>query len=424
MFVRNYTMKLTNLLNRHTRIRQMLLQGALGLTLSLSPVLPAASITVSPRGVNVNSFGSTTVFLTFIGLDGFRPVEALWCGEINADESCVPGTIFGRLPRRSDRGRLSGGNNYTDLMSIPPSVARKAYQDAVRGNASEFFYVRRFVSNAGLPDVFVAVTCRLSAGGARVPLALTNVRLRFEHINPNQAVPVIPSDQPLPPFEAEITYNGTGRLKGRWEVVLPGDLPPSENDLLPEASLPIEQRALQQRYTVIDRFDQFLFPTGRTTIPGPNPNKIPRGTNGLHLLLFRVEATEEREGRSDIGVGQQVFSGGVAGFPMPVLRYVVGNETANALNLIQPTAGAQLKADQLVQFRWGSVPNTQVYRLDVFQAEQSVLSALLDGKTTDYLAPPWLKDQAGKPLKWQVKAIDSSGKTLLESSPQEFSIQK
>jgi hypothetical protein len=403
-----------------------LIHGAIGLVLTLLPImfisLPAQSITVSPQGVNVNTFGSTSVFLTFIGLNGFRPVEGLWCGAINPDQSCVAGTVFGRLPRRSDRGRLSGGNNYTDIMSIPPSVSRRAYQDALRGNSSEFFYVRRFVSDGALPDVFVAVTCRLTGGGARVPLALTNVRIRFDN-NTTEAVPVIPRDQDLPPFSAEITYNGTGRLKGRWELVRPGDIPPTENDLLPEASLPIEQRALQQRYTVIDRFETFLMPTGRVKIPGPNPDRIPKGTDGLHLILFRVEASDEREGISSTG-DQIVSSGGVAGFPMPVLRYYIGSAAdPNSLTLVQPKADEKIAAGQVVEFQWQPIANAQTYRLDVLSGETVVLSALLDGNTPRYTAPPWLKDQAGKPLSWRVKAIDSDNKTLVESAPQAFSIQ-
>ena len=43
-----------------------------------------------------------------------------------------------------------------------------------------------------------------------------------------------------PPVQAAITYNGTGRLVGRWEVVLPGEDPPTSDDLLTEATLPVE----------------------------------------------------------------------------------------------------------------------------------------------------------------------------------------
>ena len=64
-----------------------------------------AQIRVNPTGVNVNTQGASTVFLTYGGLAGYDAVEALWCGElINARPAvglrCNPATIFGSLPLR------------------------------------------------------------------------------------------------------------------------------------------------------------------------------------------------------------------------------------------------------------------------------------------------------------------------------------
>jgi hypothetical protein len=388
----------------------------------LAPIRTDA-ITVSPKGVNVRTFGSTTVFLTFIGLDdNQRPAEGIWCGAINADQSCVPGTIFGRLPARSDLSTRSGNNNFTDIMTIPPSVARRAYQDALQGNSSEFFYVRRFVSTAGGTDEFVAVTCRLAGGGARVPLSLTQVRLEFAT---DQKVPVVPQGQKPPTFQAEIRYNGSGRLKGRWEVVLPGDPPPTQRDLLTEATLPIEQRGSQRRYTLVETFDRFLPPTGQVTLPGPDPAKLPHRTTGLHLILLRIEATDDREGDSFTGV-TTVSSGGVAGFPLPILRYYVSaNKTLNkpeTLNLIQPEPNAQLLPTQLVTFQWQAVPEARSYQLEVQEkdSKKSILSAILDNQTNHYTAPPWLQESVGKPLRWRVLAIGNDGAVLIQSEWYEF----
>ncbi|MDV7390110.1 hypothetical protein RZS08_02100, partial [Arthrospira platensis SPKY1] len=102
------------------------------------------------------------------------------------------------------------------------------------------------------PDQFIAVTCRLTGGGARTPLALTDVQLMFD---PDLPVLQVSPDEPLPPISARIAYNGTGRLVGRWEVVLPGEALPTPDDLLPEASLPLELRATQRRYTQLARFN-------------------------------------------------------------------------------------------------------------------------------------------------------------------------
>ncbi len=45
--------------------------------------------------------------------------------------------------------------------------------------------------------------------------------------------------------------------------------PPAARDLVTEASLPIDQRASQRRFTQLERFNIFLPPDGRVTLPGP-----------------------------------------------------------------------------------------------------------------------------------------------------------
>src|SRR5690606_9859943 len=100
-----------------------------------------AQIERHPTGVNVNAMGATTVFLTFGNLNGKVPVEAMWCGALESalpeiGQRCDPATIFGHLPVRHDLSRASGIDGFTDIMSIPPSVARRAYQAAARGDAS------------------------------------------------------------------------------------------------------------------------------------------------------------------------------------------------------------------------------------------------------------------------------------------------
>lgn len=421
-------------------MRRFVMSTLFATALTVLNQLSANAITVSPRGVNVRTFGPTTVFLTFFGLEADQvPAEALWCGEINANQSCVPGTVFGRLPIRNNLATRSGNRNLTDIMTIPASVARRAYQDALRGNSSEFFYVRRFASRTGGPDQFVAVTCRLAGGGARVPLALTDVRLEFVDRADNRAessqtassrvVQVVTQGQDAPPVQANIRYNGSGRLKGRWEVVLPGDTLPTQQDLLTEASLPVEQRGLQRRYTLVETFDRFLPPTGQVILPGPDPAKLPQNTAGLHLILLRIEATDDREGNSFTGVGT-VNSGGVAGFPLPVLRYYVSpgeGEIAPAnvpqtLALLQPDANAQLAAAQSITFRWQPFSNAKAYKLEIAEVNTNklLLSAVLNGDTTSYTAPPWLRQNSGKLLQWRVLAIAADNRVISQSNWRKF----
>ncbi|MGH9841089.1 MAG: hypothetical protein ACREEM_20225 [Blastocatellia bacterium] len=282
----------------------------IGICTLIAGIAHAQNVKVNPTGVNVNPNTGTTVFLTFGQVGStLRPAEATWCGELipaapDLGLKCDPATIFGSLPARYNLSRSSGTlAGFTDVMSIPPSVARRAYQAAADGADSRFFYVRRFVNTGGGPDEYVIVTCRLASGGARTPFALTDVQLVFE---PDLPVVFIRPRTLPPKIKANISYNGTGRLKGRWEVVMPGEELPGDSDLLPEGSLPFEERGRQRRYTQLSRFNVFLPPVGRFTLEGPDRARLPRSIEGAYLILLRIEASDDKEADSDlaaIGVG-------------------------------------------------------------------------------------------------------------------------
>ena len=388
----------------------------------------AQTIAVNPKGINVNSQGATTVFLTFGNLRDYNPAEATWCGDLISaapDQGlrCNPASLYGFLPSRYDRSKRSGNGAYTDVMSIPPSVARRAYQAAVNGEDARFFYVRRFVSTTGGPDQYVDVTCRLAGGGARVPFSLTDVKLLFG--KETSQILFAETDKPLPPLKADITYNGTGRLKGRWEIVLPGEELPDERDLLTEATLPFEERGLQKRYTQLSRFNVFLPPVGKFTLPGPDVARLPRKVEGTYLILLRIEASDDREGDSNltaVNAGPDtVHSGAVAGFPLPVLRYVIGgigqgvNATTAVLQLLLPRDNVQLDARRPVDFTWSDVAQASFYELEIQDTDgKNLLFAWLRSGVKSYRAPSWLKDKADT-IRWRVIAKDQSGKALSES---------
>jgi hypothetical protein len=406
-----------------------------------APAVMAQTIRVNPTGVNVNADGATTAFLTFGPIRNFRVAEGTWCGELipatpDNGFKCDPATIFGALPGRFDRSRPSGNLGFTDIMSIPPSVVRRAYQAAQAGSVSSFFYVRHFVNLGGAidqppggPDEYVPVTCRLAGGGARVPFALTDVKVSFDTEAAENAVVFVAPGQKPPAIKARIAYNGTGRLRGRWEVALPGEQPPEDFDLLTEATLPVEQRSQQRRYTQISRFNLFLPPTGKYTLAGPDVARLPVMLEGPYLVLLRIEATDDKEADSDLsaaGVGAGVVhSGGVAGFPLPVLRYFVGGGRpgdAVALRPLAPPENATIAANQPIEFNWTQAPSAALYQLEIAdQSGKVILSALLQPLTLNYRAPSWLRGglRGAAPvavLQWRVSAIDQTGAKIAETS--------
>lgn len=388
----------------------------------LAALAAFAQVTVSPESITAYSQGSTSAYLTFSNVTNLRPAEATWCGEIisaapDAGFKCDPATIFGVLPTRYDQSRLNG-SRYTDIMSITPTVARRAYTDAVQGNDSRFFYVKHFISTGGGPDQFVPVTIRLSGNGAGVPFSLTAVKLQWQ--DGEKVVPFIKPDEKLPKISAEIRYTGTGRLKGRWEIVKPGEELPDRRDLLSEAALPVEERGTQRRYTLLSRFNVNLPPGGRYVLPGPENWRIDKSIEGMYLLLFRVEASDAPNSASNIGT-DTIATGGVAGFSMPTLRYFVGN-SSNA-NIQQITKN-NLTADELseqplpIVLRWKTVADAKLYRLEIEDGEnKKIFSAILLPSTRQYQLPSFVSELvAAKQLKWRVVALDNAGTILEESS--------
>jgi hypothetical protein len=401
----------------------------------LAPSL-SAQVRVNPTGVNVNMNGATTAFLTFGGLGAYRPVEAEWCGELisaapDVGLKCNPSTVFGRLPLRFDQSRLSGTSAFTDIMSIPPSVARRAYQAAESGQKSSFFYVRRFANPAGGQDQYVAVTCRLAGGGARVPFSLVDVTIKF---NVETPILFLQPGEAAAPLSARISYNGTGRLKGRWEIVYPGEDAPSERDLLTEATLPLEERGTQRRYTEIGRFNEFLPPTGQFILKGPDVDRLPTTTEGMYLVLLRIEASDDKEADSNLGaVGAGtgvVHAGAVAGFPLPPLRYVVGSgssalsetNASSQLRALSPLADAAIGNGSPLVFTWteGSA-RAAFFRVEVRTSSgDEVIEAIVPRGTGLYRAPTWLFEKAGNTPEWRVVALDLLGRKIQETEWRRF----
>jgi len=212
-------------------------------------------------------------------------------------------------------------------------------------------------------------------------------------------------------------------------VVLPGEELPDARDLLTEASLPAEERPLQRRYTSVHRFSVFLPPTGSYLLPGPDVSRLPTAVEGLHLVLLRIEAADDKEGDSNLalaGAGTGVLhSGAVAGFPMPVLRYFVGGAgpeagpSDGALRQLLPAENATLEAGRAAEFTWSGGASAGFFRLEITDAGgQPVLEAMLQPGLGAYRAPTWLREKAPGDgiLKWRVLALGPAGETVAETS--------
>ena len=97
-------------------------------------------IRVNPSGLNVSTQNASAVFLSYGGLRSDQvAAEAVWCARLVSASPdigfrCDPSALWGQLPGRYDRSRNSGITGYTDIMSIPASIARRAYTAARKGD--------------------------------------------------------------------------------------------------------------------------------------------------------------------------------------------------------------------------------------------------------------------------------------------------
>ena len=356
-------------------------------------------IRVEPASVNVSSQGPSTLIVTFVGVDGYTPLEAVFCTQIVTMKEfgarCEPSSIIGQGV--SAAGTKPLGSTFTDIVTVPAPVAERAYEAALAGQPGRFFYVRHFASNSAVAgDQYVAVVCVLGTGGANAPFALTNVRLRTASDAP---VLFVNAGDAAPRVSVDISYTGTGRLQGRWEIVTPGEETPSPFDLLPEGALTGEQRGLQRRYREIERFNTLLLPTGRFTLDGPDPALLPTAVTGSYMLLLRVETA-------------------AATFAMPTIRYVVEPRAGNsrvAVQLQSPAAGALVSADSALTLAWSDVPEAARYRVQIESISDGkmLLSAIVARGSPMYEVPPFITAQLSNAgARWRVVAIDSTASEI------------
>jgi hypothetical protein len=164
-------------------------------------------------------------------------------------------------------------------------------------------------------------------------------------------------------------------------------------------------------------------------LPGPEVWRVDESLNGLYLVLLRIEASDDKEGDTDlasVGAGVGVVHGGaVAGFSLPVLRYYVANSdrtqlvavSGGVLTQVLPDERAVLRTDKPVDFTWTLTDNAMTYRLEVQDLQGNpIISAILTSEISTYRAPSWLKDKVGGTVaRWRIVAFNQAGDPIAQT---------
>lgn len=385
--------------------------GITNATASLIDVAPAAPSPISIR-------------YTITGADS--PQAGQFCSSLIAPypatgvsntNPCAPASALG------NSGPAIGFTNASqtgEQLVVPETVARQAAARAQASGNGVFYFTRQFSSGK-----FAVVQLRLNANSASSPLAFTDVRLGFREGGGLQNLGFFKRGQILPAVSAALRYRGAGVLRARWEIVQPGDTPPTALDLQAEASLTPLQRAQQQRYRVLDRVTIYLPATGQAVLSGPIPKLLPNEQYGQYLLLLRIET-----GDSIAGV-----PAATSPFAIPVLRYYIGESSGpsgsaksepQAINLVTPADGEALPKDSALAFQWLENKGVSLYRLEIEANGKPAFAArvrpIAQEGINKYTAPPFVSaNLANKAVRWRVVALASDGQFIGESAWRDMS---
>jgi hypothetical protein len=387
------------------------------------PVIGITNATASLVDVALNAPTPVTVRYTLAGTD--TPLAGQFCSAlaigypasgVTTGNPCAPASSLGNA---NPAIGFSNAAQTGETLVVPETIARQATQRAQASGNGIFYFVRQFASGK-----YAVVQLRLNSNAANIPLAFTDIRLGFRDGGSLQNIGFFKRGQVLPAVSAALRYQGAGVLRARWEIVQPGDTPPTALDLQAEAALSPLQRAQQHRYRVLERVNIYLPASGQAVLSGPVPRLLPNEQYGQYLLLLRIETSDSIAG----------VPAGTAAFTLPVLRYYIGESSGpvasakaapEAISLVAPQAGAVLDKDAPLTFQWLENKDVSLYRLEIEANGKQVFAARVRPSaqegTSRYTAPPFLASTlANKAARWRVVALASDGQFAGESEWREI----
>lgn len=337
------------------------------LTGLLAPSFSQATVIVTPSSVNVVRGQSNTVVFTY-QFSGY----VIGTGTLTSSQGIffTPDTTIGynNLPLTVTISGTVG--TISETVVIPVNIMEKALQ---RGTA-QFFYRRVFTGMIGTDTATVNLTVTGEAGGT---LGIRRISMYFGNGRAEATVMKYAND--LKAY-ADIRYNGSGLLKGYWEV---------DGRLLSYVSQPL--------------------PAGQQiTLTTPDIPALPTFETGTHTLRFVVTNPEPSQG-----------------IPLPVLVYFVTTDEAAikqvGLTLKAPAEAAEVPYASL-KYEWRPI-RAEIYLIQVFETQgaKPVFSAYT--KKGFYQLPQLILKknfEPGKTYYWKVTGLDRERRIIGESKTGSF----
>lgn len=233
----------------------------------------------------------------------------------------------------------------TETVVVPSAVIHRAHKNGV----TSFVYERSFVSTeGGGASLSASTNLRITSAGG-VGFFVTRVALKFDDGAPLKVVDQGDSVS----VQAEVSFNGTGLIRGVWEVADPATT----------AGTPV--------FRPLRTVRQYLIAGDAKTLVSPG---LPTHRTGLYLVRLRLTELE-------------------LGFTLPEIRYFVSGRRPAAvpppahIGLVKPAPSALLKPRQL--FQWSAVKGSQAYQLEIYaDAGPAIENSLPDLRGGSELAKP------------------------------------
>lgn len=349
-------------------MKQRLISMATGLILAFVLISGAqASITVSPSSVNVVRGQGNTVAVTY----QFQVISQSTL--LSAEGEFISGaTVLDRVNLPLQVRIIAQRAVVTETLVIPAGLIERALQ---RGSA-QFTYRRIFTGGLGYRD---ATMLNLIVTGESIgQFGIKRISLYFEN---DRAETTVKKNQPRLKAFADISYIGSGLLKGYWEV---------------------DGRVLAQ-------VNQPLMSGQRITFTTPEIPPLPTFETGTHTVRFVITSPAQ-------------------GIPLPSLVYfVTADESVErqiALRLKSPADRADLPYTSQ-QFQWEEFASA-LYLVQYFEkpAGKPVFSAYTR-KPYYKLPDAVLKSvfEPGRDYSWKVIAFDKAKRRTGESQTARFSFK-
>lgn len=334
----------------------------LGIVSLLASSLVAA-ITVSPPSVRISQGDAALLSLTY------QIIEPAGCNlaSSNGGVFASPDLVLGTVPTGVSIPLNGGIGSGFETVVIPYAVLKRAEEIG----AASFTFKRSFtISCPSGPGIETATVNITQTSGIAADFAIKRVQLYFDN---RRAETTVKQNTPLRAY-ADISFSGSGLLRGYWEV--------------DDRAYPPIIEHLSGRETA--------------TVSFPEVPPLPTFTPGSHIIRFIITSPIQ-----SLGIPEIIY-------------YVTSDEASRVMTITPAIPAKTLEGKKASTLAWSPLAAGSFYFVEMFEEknkEEPVFSAYT--KDPLYQLPDFALRHVFKQeglYQWRIKGFDAEGKLIGESA--------